>query len=137
MLTIYRGSRPLFPLLACQVHLEKDKQACQYIDSILNSAWDWQAEPFKIIGKDETGAIICCVVHGRHGPMYHRALTGISDLFALDAKVIDVDTIINEKASYHLLMATCLDIIRCPGSFWNIKKAKFIATLRSHIAGSR
>lgn len=123
--------------MACQVHLEKDRQACEYIDNILNDAWDWQAEPLKVIGKDETGDIICCVVHGRHGPMYHRAITGIADLFALDAKVIDVDTIINEKASYHLLMATCLDIIRWPGALWNTRKAKFIATLRPHIAGSR
>lgn len=123
--------------MACQVHLEKDRQACQYIDSILNGIWDWQAEPLKVIGKDERGDIICCVVHGRHGPMYYRAITGIFDVFALDAKVIDVDTIINEKASYHLLMATCLDIIRWPGALWNIKKEEFIATLRPHIAGSR
>lgn len=137
MLIIYIGSRPFLPLLACQIHLEKDKQAVEYIDNILMGEWDWRAEPLKVIGSDEMGNIICCVAHGRHGPMYHRAITGISDVFVLDTKVIDVDNIINEKASYHLLMATCLDIIKWPGALWNIKKAKFISILRPHIARSR
>lgn len=124
-------------MLACHIHLENNREAVDYINKLLAGAWDWKAEPMKIIGQDEAGHCVCCVAHGRHGPMYHRAMTGISDLFTLEIRIIDVDTIINEKASFHLWMATCLDIIKCQGVFWQTHQQEFFTILRTHIAGSR
>lgn len=137
MITIYSGSRPLLPLLACQAHLEYDADAVKYVKLLLAEGWNWKAEPMRFIGRDNRGHDVCCVAHGRHGLMYHRAMSAISDLFTLETQIIDVDTIINAKASYHLWMAACLDVLKYDGAFGQAQKQKFLATLRTHIAGSR
>lgn len=133
MLVIYRGSSSLLPLLACYIHLEDDADAIRDIEAVITNGWDWRAEPMKMMGKDKTGNMICCLVHGSYGSIYHRAIAGISQLFFLETKIVDIDTMIKERAGFYRWLATCLDGMSWSGSYGNYKRNKLISLMRPYI----
>lgn len=133
MLIIYKGSRPLFPLLACDIHLEKQSEATETIALLYKSDWDWRSEPMKIVGIDNLGHKICCLVHGKYGEMYDRALSGIADIFQLDRRIIDVDQIVVKSTGICPWEISCLDLFPWLNYYYNEKKNDIIAALRPYI----
>ena len=122
----------MLPLLACRVHFEYDTERVSYIDSLIDGGCDWKLEPMKMIGKDRVNNDVFCVVHGKYGDIYHRAFTGISDIFSLDTKVVDIDNLIGKTTAIGqiLFWKTGLEEAR--------KKDELLQLLKSHIClGSR
>ncbi len=89
MIIIYHGRRPYLPLLACALHLGLRQGAEPFLPGALRR--DWRAAPLHIAGKDGEGAIVGCLVHGRHRGLYLRTLAGMAGLFGLSLAWVDLD----------------------------------------------
>jgi hypothetical protein len=92
MIHIYHAARAYWPLLAGLQHLGyiKDKDPRKQ----LPGCWKWQINPLYTIGRDETGNLVCCLVHGRHGGLYRRAIDGITAIFGMQVHCVDVDQLL-------------------------------------------
>jgi len=89
MIVIYHGRRPYPPLLACAAHLGLDRGAEPFLPAGLGR--DWRKAPLMAAGRDEGGAMVFCLVHGRYGGLYRRALTGMAGIFGLSVAWADMD----------------------------------------------
>jgi hypothetical protein len=94
MIIIYHGRRPYPPLLACALHLGLLSGAEPFLPGGLRR--DWRAAPLLVAGADRGGATVCCLVHGRHGGLYRRALIGMAAVFGLSLAFIDLDRRLSE-----------------------------------------
>jgi hypothetical protein len=108
---LYQGSSHILPLLACEVHFEGDFSETQDRLKIIKTHEREWLEPLSIVGTDKNSNIVCCLAYGRYGPLYDRALLGVSNLFGLNLKIIDVDAILKKEASSHHWMMACLNRI--------------------------
>ena len=93
---MYIGSHSYLPLTASYLHFQQDHTEF----SLPSSQW-WHRAPshFHIIGADGDGNMVCTLATGRYGLVYHRALSGIAELFHLPVKFVDVDQLVRTRCS--------------------------------------
>jgi hypothetical protein len=86
---IYHSKRPYLPLLACALHLGLTHGAEPFLPGLENH--NWRAQPLLVAGRDDTGALVCCLVHGRHHGLYRRTLAGMAGIFSFSLAWVDLD----------------------------------------------
>lgn len=106
MIIIYHGSHLFLPRLACCLHLVQQDMS-QKIHL-----------PFTLMGRDKLGNVVCCLVYGRYHMVYERAITGISHIFNLDVRLVDVDKLLFTENRVNLSFRAKLLLVRFfPGLF--------------------
>ncbi len=127
MIIIYHGRQPYLPLMACVLHLGLLRGAEPFLPGGIRR--DWQASPLLVAGTDRNGSTICCLAHGRHGPLYWRALSGVAAISSLSLAWVDLD---RHLAGKNLLTrAGILLVDRLPGVFERPFRAVAAKALRS------
>jgi len=126
MIIIYHGRRPYLPLLACALHLGLHRGAEPFLPAYLKH--DWRAVPFIVAGADRNGAAVCCLVRGRYGGLYWRALAGVAAIFGLSIAWVDVE---KRLAGMNFLSWTVFQLIsRWPALFGRRFQAAAAKALR-------
>ena len=131
MIIIYQARDSFLPVIAGNIHLdgEINQNTKKWFDE-----QNWRKQPLKYIGKDHFGNIICCLAYTRFKDLYNYALTGISDIFQIQIKLIDVESIIKTEASSHLKMATCLNLIHLISFFYPRMLSELQDVLRKNVS---
>ena len=53
--------------------------------------------PLSVVGIDAEGNTVCSLVCGKHSDIYSRAIEGMSEIFGLNVKLINVDQFIERN----------------------------------------
>ena len=95
MMTIYHGTRPFLPLFACYRHLGYTNRNDALL--LVAKSWDWQNKPLYIVGWDESGGAVGCLVHGNYRGVYRRALEGLGSIVGLTVNWVDIDNLLQQQ----------------------------------------
>lgn len=106
MIIIYKGTKPYLPITACQIHLRKIivRHPQKFTNSPINQLMVW--------GTDNAANVVCCLVPGRYGDLYTRAINSMAQVFGIDLRIIDIDKLVDR----HLNWLEKVIIKYCPNS---------------------
>lgn len=95
MIIVYHGARPYLPSLACSLHLGLSHEAEGFFQAGFTAAS--ADNPFRVVGQDSKGNVVCYLVHGRHEGLYKRVLEGAAGIFDIPCRCINVEQLLTLK----------------------------------------
>lgn len=104
MIVIYHGAKLYLPLMACCLHLDAQALFGNYLEK------DWRQMPFQVVGNDEAGNTICCLVHGRYRGVYRRAIMGTGRSFGVKLRCIDIESMVLRSSRRDILKSMGLKL---------------------------